>query len=156
MAIARLFSLIILILRAAVLSSSAFAETRVSGTGEAVRLETHDATVAEALAALRAALRLRYSTTSLALNRRVSGVYVGSLGHVVSRLLEGTNFVLKTSPEGVEVVVIMDSAATAVQSPNAMPGVPPGFRNPPQPASTVEQNAGAPLPPWLRAARQPN
>jgi hypothetical protein len=158
MAIAQLFFLIILILPAAVLSSSAFAETRVSGTAQAVRLETHDATVGEALAALGATLGLRYSTTSLALNRRVSGVYVGSLGHVVSRLLEGSNFVLKTSPQGVEVVVILDSGATGVQSPNTVPGVPPGQRNPPQPGVAVEQNpnTGAPLPPWLRAARQPN
>jgi hypothetical protein len=158
MAIARLFFLIILILPAAVLSSSAFAETRVSVTGQAVRLETHNATVGEALAALGATLGLRYSTTSLALNRRVSGVYVGSLGHVVSRLLEGSNFVLKTSPQGVEVVVIVDSGATAVQSPSVVPGVPPGLKNSQQPAATVEQNpnTGAPLPPWLRAARQPN
>jgi hypothetical protein len=162
MAIARIFFLIVLILSAALLSSSAFAEVRVSGTGQAVRLETQDATVGEALAALGAKLGLRYSSTSLALTRRVSGVYVGSLGHVVSRLLEGNNFVLKTSPHGVEVVAILDSGATAMQSPTAVPSVPLGQRNPPQPGipsqpdATVERNptTGAPLPPWLRAARQ--
>jgi len=164
MAIARLFFLMVLILPAAVLSSSASAEVHVSGTGQAVRLETQDATVGEALAALGATMGLRYSTASLALNRRVSGVYVGSLGHVVSRLLEGNHFVLKTSPQGVEVVAIVDSGAGALQSPTAMPPVPPGQRTPPQPGNpppteaNVERNpvTGAPLPPWLRAARQPN
>lgn len=162
MAIARIFLLIMLILPAAVLSSSASAEVRVSGSGQAVRLETHDATVGEALSALGATLGLRYSATSLALNRRVSGIYVGSLWHVVSRLLEGNNFVLKTSPQGVEVVAILDSGATAVQIPNAVPGVSPGQRNPQQPGNpppseaNIERNpvTGAPLPPWLRAARQ--
>jgi hypothetical protein len=159
MASARLLFLMLLLLPAAVLPKSAFAEVRVSGTGQAVRLETHDATVGEALSALGATLGLRYSATSLALNRRVSGVYVGTLGHVVSRLLEGNNFVLKTSPQGLEVVAILDSGATALQSPNAVPGIPPGQRNPPQPSqpdATVERNpvTGAPLPPWLRAARQ--
>ena len=122
MVITRLFFLAILTLLAAG-SSPAFAETRVSGEGEAVRLEVHDATVGEALAALGAALGgLRYRN-SIALDRRVSGVYVGSMERVVSRLLQGSDFVIKKSPEGVEVVVIGGSAATAVQSPIAgLPG----------------------------------
>jgi hypothetical protein len=158
MAIARRFFMAILSLPAIVLFSPVSAEVRVSGTGQAVRLETQDATVGEAMAALSMALGLRYSSASPALNRRISGVYIGSLGHVVSRLLEGSNFVVKTSPQGVEVVAIMDSGPTTVAGPNGPPIVRPGPGNAPQPEATVERNpmTGAPLPPWLRAARQPN
>ena len=133
MVIARLLLLAILSLPGAGLWSPALAETRVSGAGEAVRLEVNDATVGEALAALGAALGLRYRT-SIALDRRVTGVYVGPMERVVSRLLQGNNFIIKKSPAGVEVVVIAGSAATAAQDPNA----------------------GQPVPPWLRGFRQPN
>jgi hypothetical protein len=137
MAIARPFSLAILILLGAGISPSAFAETRVSGAGEAMRLEAQNATLREALAALGAGLALRYRN-STALNRRVSGVYVGSLESVVSRLLRGSDFIIKKSAEGVEVVVIVDSAMTTGQSQNSpLPGLP----SPPP---------GQPRPPWLR------
>ena len=102
-----------------------------------MRLEAQNATLREALAALGAGLALRYRN-STALNRRVSGVYVGSLESVVSRLLRGSDFIIKKSAEGVEVVVIVDSAMTTGQSQNSpLPGLP----SPPP---------GQPRPPWLR------
>ena len=135
MAIARPFSLAILILFGAGTSPSAFAETRVSGAGDAVRLEAQNATLGEALAALGAGLAPRYRN-STPLNRRVSGVYVGSLEHVVSRLLRGSDFIIKKSAEGVEVVLIVDSAIGQRQN-SPRPGLP----SPPP---------GQPRPPWLR------
>jgi hypothetical protein len=94
---------------------SAHAETHVTGMPEAVRLEANDATVDEALTAL-GALGLRYRS-SVALDHRITGTFQGPLARVISRLLQGYNFVIRTSPEGIQATVLDNSSATAVQIP---------------------------------------
>ena len=81
------------------------AETAITGAPDAVRLEAYSATVDELLAALGASYGLRYRSTA-PLNRRVSGTYEGSLQRVVTRLLEGYDFFVKTSAGSIEVVVL--------------------------------------------------
>ncbi len=51
-----------------------------------------------------ASFGLRYRSTA-PLGRRITGTYEGSLQRVVASLLDGYDFVVKTSTEGVEVVV---------------------------------------------------
>src|SRR5262249_13031646 len=80
------------------------AETRVTGEPDAVRVEARDSRVEEVLVALGASFGLQYRSPS-ALSRRVSGTYEGSLRRVVTRLLDGYDFVMKTGSDGIEVTV---------------------------------------------------
>ena len=80
------------------------AEAHITGQPDAVRVEARDAPVDEVMAALGASFGLRYHST-VSPGRRITGTYEGSLQRVVARLLDGYNFVMKTGPGGVEVVV---------------------------------------------------
>jgi hypothetical protein len=84
---------------------------RVAGTAEKLKLEVSNATVDNALAALRSAVDFKCSC-SPPLDRRVTGVYQGNIRRVLSRLLEGYDYVIKTSPSGaVEVIVLRANAS---------------------------------------------
>ena len=85
-------------------AESVRAEARVTGQPDAVRVEAHDTPVEEVLLALGESFDLRYRSAA-SLSRRVTGTYVGSLPRVVTRLLNGYDFVLKTDAGSVEVVV---------------------------------------------------
>jgi hypothetical protein len=114
--------------------SSVRAEVRVTGSAEVVKLEASDTTAERALAALGAHFKLRYRA-SVALDRAVSGTYEGPLPHVISRLLDGYNYIVgvKSSPDSVEVVVLGKSGK------NATPGAPADnvIRLPPFPPAPV-------------------
>jgi hypothetical protein len=103
---------------ATVVPSAATAETQVTGGAEAVRLEASDATVDEAFAALGAAFGLRYRS-AVALDRRITGTYQGSIEHVISRLLVGYNFFIVTSSGSAQVIVVGNPSATAEGGPHA-------------------------------------
>ncbi len=97
--------------------SSAFDGAKVAGTAEKLELEVSNATVDNALATLRSAVDFK-CLCSPPLDRRVTGVYRGNIRRVLSRLLEGYNYVIKTSPSGfVEVIVLRANA-----SPELNPG----------------------------------
>ena len=81
-----------------------WAEARITGNPDAVRVEARNAPVEEVMAALGTSFGLRYRST-VSSSRRITGTYEGSLQRVVTRLLDGYNFVMKTSPGGVEVMV---------------------------------------------------
>jgi hypothetical protein len=83
----------------------ACAETRISGTGEAVRVEARGATLEEVLAALAGKFDLRYRA-KVPLGRPVDGVFAGSLSRVIARLLEGYDRVVKSGPAGIEVIIL--------------------------------------------------
>ncbi len=94
------------ILLAALLhGASARAEVRIAGAADAIQVEARDAPLEEVLSALRANFGLRYRSGAT-LDRRVSGIYEGPLQRVVSRLLEGYDFVLKSEAGVVEVLVV--------------------------------------------------
>lgn len=97
---ARLLGMAIL-LAALCHAQSVRAEARISGEPDGVRVEARDASVDEVMAGLVASFDLRYRSPA-PLTRRVTGTYEGSLQHVVARLLDGYNFVMKTGSEGVE------------------------------------------------------
>jgi hypothetical protein len=109
---------------------------RVTGTPEKLRLEASNATVDNALAALRSAVDFK-CLCAPPLDRRVTGVYQGNIRRVLSRLLEGYDYVIKTSPSGnVEVIVLRA---------NAFPQLNPGYAS--SPATIVGDEArGRPSP----------
>src|SRR5215831_2931206 len=93
------------ILLAALFPARSFgAEAHITGEPDAVRVEARDSRVEEVLVALGASFGLQYRSAS-ALSRRVSGTYEGSLRRVVTRLLDGYDFVMKTGSDGIEVTV---------------------------------------------------
>jgi hypothetical protein len=93
------------ILLAALLHAKpACAEAHVSGNPDAVRVDARDAAVDEVMAMLGENFGLQYRSPA-SLNRRITGTFEGSLQQVVTRLLSGYDFVMKTDPSGVEVWV---------------------------------------------------
>lgn len=86
------------------LAGPARAELRIEGDETALRIVASQEPVTEILAALKAKFRLRYRPIDL--DRHLSGTIAGSLHRVVVRLLEGHDFVVQRSAEGVEIIQI--------------------------------------------------
>jgi hypothetical protein len=99
----------------AIAPTSVLAEMQVRGTPEAVRIEARDAPVEEILAALSRAFGMHYQL-SVNVDKRLSGTFVGPLPRVVTRILDGYNFILKTDNGSI--------AVTVVGTPNAAAAVP--------------------------------
>jgi hypothetical protein len=110
--------------------SFAFDGVKVAGTAEKLKLEVSNATVDNALAALRSAVDFKCLCPP-PLDRRVTGVYQGNIRRVLSRLLEGYDYVIKSSPSGaVEVIVLRTNASSQLN---------PGFAS--SPAAVVGDEA---------------
>lgn len=93
---------------------TARAELRIEGDETALRVVADDAPVTDVLAALKAKFRLRYR--AIESDRHVSGTISGTLHRVVVRLLDGHDFVVQRSPDGVEIVQIAPrGGATALR-----------------------------------------
>ncbi len=99
----------------AIAPTPVLAEMQVRGSPEAVRIEARDTPVEEILAALSRAFGMHYQL-STNLDKRVSGTYVGSLPRVLTRILDGYNFVVKTDNGRI--------AVSVVGTPNAPGAVP--------------------------------
>ena len=106
---------IVEVLFATLYCNSLRAEIRVQGPADHVRVEARDATVAEILAALGDRFALRYSGVTG--SRSLTASFEGPLRNVVSRTLDGYNFVIKSHGDGLEVIVL------STKSPFAMPPV---------------------------------
>jgi hypothetical protein len=85
--------------------TSASADVRVSGDAAALRVDASQAQVAEVLSALRSTLDVRVSA-QIALDKPISGSYAGSLGQVLTRVLEGYNYVVKKRDGQTEIVIL--------------------------------------------------
>ena len=110
------------------------AEVHLSGTRDHVTVQATDATLPEILSALQAEFELKVTLRGTD-PRKFSGSYSGTVRQVLSRILSGEDYVLETTADGFNVVVLSQSAADNA----ARPGLP---APPPPPA----QNAGPPAP----------
>jgi hypothetical protein len=97
---------------ASVAPTPVLAEMQVRGSPDAVRIEAQDAPVEEILAGLSRAFGMHYEL-STNLDKRLTGTYVGSLRRVVTRVLDGYNFILKTDNGSVVVTVLGTPSAGA-------------------------------------------
>jgi hypothetical protein len=88
----------------------AAAEVRISGTPDRVVLQTNDATMPDILAAIRSALNLEVNVRG-STGRRFTGVYAGSLRHVLARLLKGEDYIIGSASDGVSIRLLGRSAA---------------------------------------------
>ncbi len=99
------------------LLQSASAEVRVSGTSNAVNVETQGATLDETLRALQSSFKFRYQ--GAALPDPISGTYSGPLRNVIAHLLAGHDYILHTSSGELIVTLVGKNAATAANAKNA-------------------------------------
>jgi hypothetical protein len=81
------------------------ADVRVGGTPDAVRIEMRNASVEETLGALRSAFGVHYRS-DIGLEKQLSGTYQGPLQAVVTRVLDGYSFVVKSSGGSLEITVL--------------------------------------------------
>ncbi|MBO0733388.1 MAG: hypothetical protein J2P49_03555 [Methylocapsa sp.] len=110
------------------------AETRaavqISGGTDAVKIEADDASLEEIFAALSANYGLKYHCPEN-IGRSVSGTYLGPLGQVLSRLLQGYNFAFESSPSGLRLRIYdlgpghQSGIGVAVNAPAEVPPPPP-------------------------------
>jgi hypothetical protein len=104
--------------------SLAFEGVEITGTAEKLQIELSNATVDNALAALRSTFGVKCRCP--ASGRRVTGVYRGNIRGVLSRLLEGEDYVIKASPSGdLEVIALGTNASpqpNPVYSPSGAAG----------------------------------
>lgn len=83
------------------------AEVLIEGDEAALRVIADQAPIGDVLAALKAKFRLRYRAVDS--DRQVSGTISGTLHRVVVRLLDGHDFVVQRSADGVDIVQIAPS-----------------------------------------------
>ncbi len=89
------------------------------GTPTFVQLELRQATIAAALVELFTYQISFHSAVQLDEIR--DGTYRGSLGHVISRLLEGYNYVVKQENSKIEVVVLNRKGMQATAASSVIP-----------------------------------
>ena len=106
------------------LATVARAEVQVEGNPAEVRVTTSKDTISDVLSAFGATFNVQYRT-AIPLDAPALATYSGSFGQVISRLLDGYNYVIRTSPEATEVVVYGRSGEISMP-PKALPvkGVP--------------------------------
>jgi hypothetical protein len=85
--------------------NAAQAQIMVNGQADSIRLEVRDVPLREVLAALQAKFNLRYRSDD-ALEIRKTGIYNGPLQRVAARMLDGYDFAMKISPQGIDLLVL--------------------------------------------------
>src|SRR5882757_1221117 len=86
------------------LVSIACAEVQIEGNPAEVRVTTSRNTISDVLSAFGATFNVQHRT-AIPLAAPALASYSGSFGQVISRLLDGYNYVIKRNPETTEIVV---------------------------------------------------
>lgn len=128
-------------------AQAAYAEVRVSGAANALTIETRGATLDEVLRALRLTFKFQYQDTGT-LHDVISGTYSGSLRSVVTRLLEGHDFIMHGSSDDLSVGIVAPKNAPAanvvvgIQAAPAAPPAPAPLKAGPEPAKDCQYKDG--------------
>jgi hypothetical protein len=101
------------------LATTARAEVQVEGNPAEVRVTTSKDTISDVLSAFGATFNVQYRT-AIPLDAPALATYSGSFGQVISRLLDGYNYVIRTNREATEVVVYGRSGEISMP-PKALP-----------------------------------
>jgi hypothetical protein len=86
-------------------AGAALAQVQVDGKPDAVHVEARDVPLQEVLAALHDRFGLQYRSDDT-LETRKTGVFDGPLQRVTARILDGYDFAMKITPEGIDVLVL--------------------------------------------------
>jgi hypothetical protein len=132
------------------------AGTEVQGQLDALQLRAENASTREVLEALAASFKLTYELPPN-IDRTWNGLYSGSLNRVLARILHDTNYFIKSSDNGIEVIVLRVSgpydafagAASSAAATTTENAVPPSSRPAAraQPASAPKPTTSPPPPP---------
>ena len=93
----------------------AAAASEVEGQADTVKLRAENASIREVLDALSAKFKVSYKVPSN-LIRNLTGEYSGTLNQVLARLLDGNDYIVETSEDGVKIVVLGASGGHAPPS----------------------------------------
>ena len=88
---------------------------RIEGDAAALHIEVQQTTLADVLSALKT-FDIRYRS-SIRLDEMLDGSYAGSLGHVVSRLLNGYNYATKRDGSRLEVTIFGKGSEVELPAP---------------------------------------
>ena len=100
------------------LATIARAEVRVEGSPAVVRVTTSRDTISDVLSALAATFNVQYRT-AIPLDAAAGATYSGSFRQVISRLLEGYNYTIKTDDSKTTEIVVLSKRGEAVNPPKA-------------------------------------
>jgi hypothetical protein len=106
----RLFALAIASGALAAGGNAAHSQARVEGQPDAVHIEARDVPLREVFDALQAKFNLRYRTND-PLDTRMTGTFNGPLRRVAARILDGYDFAMKITPQGIDVLVLRQFGA---------------------------------------------
>jgi hypothetical protein len=87
------------------LGATASAEVQIAGSPAAVSVTTSMDSISDVLAAFSASFNIKYRA-EVPLDARARRTYVGSLEDVISRLLDGYSYVVKTTEGSMEIIVL--------------------------------------------------
>jgi hypothetical protein len=103
-------------------ADAARAQVRVDGSPDAVHVEARDVPLQEVLAALEAKFNLHYRTDD-ALDIRKTGIFDGPLQRVTARILDGYDFAMNVTPQGIDVLVLRQDTAGGKTVASAVPAM---------------------------------
>jgi hypothetical protein len=98
------------------------AEVHVEGSPVAIHITTSQDTISDVLSAVAATFNSKYRT-AIPLDATANTTYSGSFGQVISRLLDGYNYIIKKDQGTTEIVVFGKRGDVAV--PSSVPKAPP-------------------------------
>jgi hypothetical protein len=101
------------------LAPLARAEVHVEGSLSALRVSTGREAIADVLSAF-APLNVKYRS-AVPLDAAAGAAYSGSLGQVMSRLLDGYNYVIRKDQDTTEIIVFGRRGAVAIPPPAPTP-----------------------------------
>jgi hypothetical protein len=91
-------------------------ELNVSQTPESIIVEAKDVPLAQVLAELQRTINLQYRIPP-ATSIMVNGRYVGPLPRVLASMLRGTDYILRSAPEGSMLTIVARSPETPIRGP---------------------------------------
>jgi hypothetical protein len=101
------------------IATIARAEVHVEGSQTALRVTTSQNTIADVLSALRAAVNVKYRS-AIPLDAAANATYSGSVGQVISRLLDGYSYMIKKNEDATDIVIYGRRGGAAI-APKAPP-----------------------------------
>src|SRR4051812_26382394 len=101
----------------------AYADVHIEGTPAAVRVTTSQDTIADVLSAFASPFNVKYRS-AVPLDAPANASYAGSFAQVISRLLDGYNYVIKKDQNTTEIVVLGKRGEAAIPpKPSSAKGV---------------------------------